>query len=72
MNNLVQKIYLKTICIKNFYYYQIFQIRAGSVKWLMAEPKTKGVTRTANTEKELLAMLENDIVNVIRFEQKVR
>lgn len=72
MNNLVQKIYLKTICIKNFYYYQIFEVDAGGEKWLEATPITKGVTRTGENEQILRILLENDAINLNKFYQKVR
>jgi hypothetical protein len=47
-------------------------VNAGGDTWLEAIPITKGVTRCANTEQELLIILNNDAVNLNKFWQKVR
>lgn len=72
MSDLVHKKYLKTWVIGNFYQYKIFEIDAGGVKWLEANPVTVGATRTANTEEELKALLNNDAMNLTNFYKKVR
>lgn len=72
MSSSVKKTYLKTWCIGNFYNYQIWEVDAGGEKWLEATPITKGVTRTAENEKVLRILLENDAVNLNKFWQKVR
>lgn len=69
---LVVKRYLKTWCVGNFYNYQIYEVNAGGDTWLEATPITKGVTRCANTEQELLIILNNDAINLNKFWQKVR
>ena len=68
----VHKTFLKTWCIANYYCYQIFEVDAGGEKWLEATPITKGVTRCANTEQELLIILNNDAININKFWSKVR
>lgn len=68
----VKKTFLKTWCIGSFYNYQIWEVDAGGEKWLEATPITKGVTRTAENEKVLRMLLENDAVNITKFWQKVR
>ena len=68
----IKKTFLKTWCIGNFYNYQIFEVDAGGDKWLEATPITKGVTRTAENEKVLRILLENDAINLNKFYQKVR
>ena len=68
----IKKTFLKTWCIGNYYNYQIHEVDAGGEKWLEATPITKGVTRCANTEQELLIILNNDAINMNKFWQKVR
>lgn len=70
---MIKKEYIKTWCIKDYYNYKIYNVIAGTDSWLMAEPITPGtVTRTAEDEKILRIMLENDCTNAIKFQQKVR
>ena len=69
----IKKKYLKTWAIKGFWKYDIFEIDAGGEKWLQADPITKGlVCRTAENEKILRILLENDCMNYIKFNQRVR
>lgn len=68
----VKKTFLKTWCIANYYNYQIWEVDAGGEKWLEATPITKGVTRTAENEKVLRILLENDVISITKFWQKVR
>lgn len=68
----VKKTFLKTWCIANYYNYQIWEVDAGGEKWLEATPITKGVTRTAENEKILRMLLENDAISMTKFWQKVR
>lgn len=72
MVNPVQKKYLKTWAIANYYMYQIWEVDAGGEKWLEATPITKGVTRTAENETILKILLENDAKSMNQFQQKVR
>ena len=72
MTNPVQKKYLKTWAIANYYMYQIWEVDAGGEKWLEATPITKGVTRTAENETVLKILLENDARSMNQFQQKVR
>ena len=70
--NPVKKRYLKTWCIGNYYNYQIYEVDAGGEKWLEATPVLHGVTRTAENEKILRILLENDAKSLNKFYQKVR
>lgn len=71
--NPIRKWFLKTWAIHNYYQYNIYQVFAGDDMWYMAEPITPGVvTRTAESEKILKIILENDCTNRIKFQQKVR
>lgn len=72
MTKPVKKRFLKTWAIANYYMYQIWEVDAGGEKWLEASPITKGVTRTAENETVLKILLENDVKNMIQFQQKVR
>ena len=71
-NSQVKKEFLKTWCIGNYYNYQIWEVTAGTLSWFEATPITKGVTRTADSEKELRILLENDAINLNKFWQKVK
>ena len=72
-NNPVRKWYLKAWVIKNYYKYSIYQVMAGDCMWFMAEPVTPGVvTRTAENERVLKIILENDCINAIKFQQRIR
>lgn len=67
---MIKKIPLKVWCIGGYYNYQI---NAGNDTWLEATPITPGtVTRTAENEKILRILLENDVMAVNKFMQKVR
>ena len=68
----VNKTYLKTWSIGNYYNYKIFEVDAGGNKWLEATPITRGVTRTAENEQILRILLENDAVNMNTYWAKVR
>lgn len=71
--NPVIKYYLKSWTIKNYYKYDIYQVMAGDLIWFEATPVTPGtVTRTSDDEKTLKIMLENDCINAIKFQQRVR
>lgn len=73
MQDLVKKRYLKTWAIANFYMYNIFEIDAGGDTWLQADPLTPGaVCRTAENEKVLKILLENDAQTMNKIKQKVR
>lgn len=73
MSNKILKHYLKTWAIQNYYQYDIYQVMTGDDMWFLAEPRTSGiVTRTAENEKVLKIILENDCINATRFKQRVR
>lgn len=73
MENPVKKRFLKTWAIANFYMYNIFEIDAGGEIWLQADPITPGaVCRTAENEKVLKILLENDAINMNKIKQRVR
>ena len=70
-----RRIYLKTVKILNKYSYKLYAVDAGNLFWLDADPVYKGVRRSADTEAELLIILENDCLNIEKQEkqtQKVR
>lgn len=70
-NNPIRKWFTKSWCIKNFYRYDIYEVYSGKDMWYMAEPKTPGVvTRTAENEKVLKIILENDCESHIRFQKQ--
>ena len=71
-NPFVYRNFLKSWCLDNYYYYDIYEVVAGGLSWLEANPKTKGVTRTANTEKSLRILLENDVANMNVFFRRVK
>ena len=67
------KTFVKTICVGGFYNYCVYKITdfVGRV-YFVAEPVLHGVTRTAETETELKAILERDVEPMNQFWQKVR
>lgn len=66
----MKKTYLKTWEVSGYYLYDIYEVDADGQKWLIAEPKTKGVTRCANTEQELRIILQNDANNMLKIEKQ--
>ncbi len=69
----VNKIFLKTIQIKEKYFYRLLDVESGTLHWLEAEPIGKGVNRTAENERVLTILLENDALQMERQEvQKTR
>lgn len=69
----VKKLFLKKWAIANFYMYNIYEIDAGGQKWLQADPITPGaVCRTAENEKILKILLENDAINMNKIKQRIR
>lgn len=69
----MKKTFLKHWAINNYYMYRIYTVEAGALTWLLAEPVTPNlVTRTAENEKVLKIILENDCINATRFQQRVR
>ena len=63
------RIYLKTITVLNKYKYKLYAVDAGNLFWIDADPVYKGVRRSADNEAELLIILENDCLNIIKEEQ---
>ena len=72
MNQKIKKIYLKTWAIHNYYKYDVFEIDAGGLHWIEAVPHNQGVVRSADTEKKLRTILENDAYQMNIFQQKVK
>lgn len=69
----VRKWFLKIWIIQEKFAYDLYQVMTGNDMWFMAEPRTPGiVTRTAENEKVLKIILENDCINATRFQQRVR
>lgn len=65
----IVKTFLKTITIKNKYSYRLLRVDADKDTWFEADPISKGVVRTAESEKILNIILENDAMNMMRQEQ---
>lgn len=65
----VNRIYLKTITVLNKYKYKLYAVDAGNLFWIDADPVYKGVRRSADTEAELLILLENDCLDIIKQEK---
>lgn len=70
MSGGIMKWYEKRWTIANIYKYDIYQVMAGNLIWYVAEPCTKGVMRCANTENELRTILENDCLQIIKFQKQ--
>lgn len=67
-----RRIYLKTIKIMDKYAYKLYAVDAGNLFWLDADPVYKGVRRSADTEAELLIILENDCLNIEKQEKQAQ
>lgn len=67
-----RRIYLKTITVLEKYKYKLYAVEAGNLFWIDADPVYKGVRRSADTEAELLILLENDCINIAKQEQLQR
>ena len=73
MVDLVKKKYLKDWAVANFYIYKIYEIDAGGQTWLQADPVTPGmVCRTAEDEKILRILLENDALTMNKIKRRTR
>lgn len=73
MNNGIFKNHIGTWSISNYYKYNVYAVDAGNQHWLTAEPITKGlVTRCADTKLELKILLENDVINYLRMQKRVK
>ena len=68
----VNKIYKGTMCGGNFYKYEIYEVNAGRLSWLEAVPMGKGVTRCADSVNEMQILLDNDAININRFQQRIK
>lgn len=68
----VTKTHLKTIMVGGKYIYKIMLVDADGERWLEAQPVWKGVVRTAESEKILKIILENDAIQLNKEQQKVR
>lgn len=69
----VMKTFVKTICIGGFYNYCVYKITdfVGRT-YYVAEPITRGATKTCETEEGLKAILERDVLEMNKFWSKVR
>lgn len=70
--NRTKRIYLKTITVLNKYKYKLYAVEAGNLFWIDADPVYKGVRRSADTEAELLILLENDCINIEKQEKAIQ
>ncbi len=68
----VEKTFVKTITIQNKFSYRLLNVTAGTQEWLEAEPIGSGITRTAENERVLRIILENDALNANRQQPRVR
>lgn len=68
----IKKNYLKTWEVLGYYLYDIYEVDASGDKWLLAEPKNKGVTRTAENEKVLRIILQNDARTMLKIQQRIK
>jgi hypothetical protein len=68
----ITKTQIKTITIANKYTYKVLLVEAGKDQWLEAQPVWKGITRTAENEKILRIILENDAINIEKEQQRTR
>lgn len=68
----VNRVYLKTITVLNKYKYKLYAVDAGNLFWIDADPVYKGVRRSADTEAELLIILENDCINIEKQEKAIQ
>lgn len=64
----VVKRFIKTISVNKKYFYRLQEVTAGASSWLEAEPISRGVTRTAEDERVLTILLENDALQMDREE----
>ena len=70
---IVQKTFLRTITIQDKYAYRLLDVEAGTNHWVEAEPISRGcITRTAENEKVLRIILENDAIRLTKEQQRVR
>ena len=67
------KNYIGTWVISNFFKYDVFMVNAGRDSWFEAIPKTPGlITRTGENKTVLKILLDNDVINHLKFQQRVR
>ena len=68
------KTFEKTVCVGNFYTYNIYKIVDGNwqIYYQAESVDNKGVTRLAESVEELKCMLENDAIMLNRYYIKVR
>ena len=69
----VMKIFLKTVTVGNYYNYCIYRITDSVGRsYYTAEPVLHGVSRTAETEKELYTILEHDAEMIKNMQLHIR
>lgn len=69
----ITKTQIKTLTILDKYTYRIMLVDADGTQWLEAQPVWKGIQRTAESEKILKIILENDCINIEKQQnQKVK
>lgn len=69
----ITKTKIKNLTILDKYTYRIMLVDADGTQWLEAQPVWKGIVRTAEDEKILKIILENDCINLEKQQnQKVR
>ena len=68
----ITKTHLKNITILDKYTYRIILVEADKNQWFEAQPVWKGTVRTAENEKVLRIILENDAINLEKEQQRTR
>lgn len=69
----ITKTQIKTLTVLDKYTYRIMLVDADGTQWLEAQPVWKGIQRTAESEKILKIILENDCINMEKQQnQKVK
>lgn len=68
----ITKTHIKNITIAGKYTYRVILVEADKNQWLEAQPVWKGITRTAENEKILRIILENDAINLEKEQQRTR
>lgn len=72
-SRLKMKTYLKTICVGNFYNYNIYKITDSVGRsYYCAEPTRYGVTRIAENETTLTNILNSDVKQLNQIHSKTK
>ena len=67
------KKYIKTICVGNYYTYNIYKITDSVGRsYYCAEPNLHGVTRIAEDEETLTNILNRDVNSLNQIQKRTR